>query len=447
MNFIPAFIRRRILHRLNLVKIVENIGWLFFDKILRMAVGLFVWVWIARYLGPEYFGLLSFAIAFTGLFGVVAGLGLHNIVVRDIARDSESASLTLGTTALLQLISGLVAFLIVLVSIAYLRPEDDLARSIVAILGLIIMFKASEVALYWFESQVQSKYTVWVQNSVFVVFAVIKVGMILQGASIFAFVWAMLAEAAVVALILLLVMNLRGQRLVHFTVSFKRAKTLLKDGWPLLLSVAAISVYTKIDQIMLGQMIGDKTVGIYGAAVRISELWYAIPVIFVSSLLPTILDAQKHSKELYYEKIQYLYDLMVIISISIALPMTFLATPIITLFFGPSYAEGGMILAIHIWAAVFVSLSVASGACFLAENRLTFTLQRTILGAVANVALNLILIPDFGMLGAALALVISQMLASLFYDLLHRETHKMLLMKLSSFNPVGIFKRFSQAKW
>ena len=136
MNFIPAFIRRRILHRLNLVKIVENIGWLFFDKILRMGVGLFVWVWIARYLGPEYFGLLSFAIAFTGLFGVVAGLGLHNIVVRDIARDSESASLTLGTTALLQLISGLVAFLLVLVSIAYLRPEDDLARSIVAILGL-----------------------------------------------------------------------------------------------------------------------------------------------------------------------------------------------------------------------------------------------------------------------------------------------------------------------
>ena len=447
MNFIPAFIRRRILHRLNLVKIVENIGWLFFDKILRMGVGLFVWVWIARYLGPEYFGLLSFAIAFTGLFGVVAGLGLHNIVVRDIARDSESASLTLGTTALLQLISGLVAFLLVLVSIAYLRPEDDLARSIVAILGLIMMFKASEVALYWFESQVQSKYTVWVQNSVFVVFAVIKVGMILQGASIFAFVWAMLAEAAVVALILLLVMNLRGQRLAHLTVSFERAKTLLKDGWPLLLSVAAISVYTKIDQIMLGQMIGDKSVGIYGAAVRISELWYAIPVVIVSSLLPTILDAQKHSKELYYEKIQYLYDLMVIISISIALPMTFLATPIITLFFGPSYAEGGMILAIHIWAAVFVSLSVASGVCFLAENRLTFTLQRTMLGAVANVALNLILIPDFGMLGAALALVISQMLASLFYDLLHRETHKMLLMKLSSFNPVTVYKRYCLINW
>ena len=90
MNLIPAFVHRRIAHRPNLVKIVDNIGWLFFDKILRMGVGLFVGVWIARYLGPEQFGLLSFAIAFVGLFGAIATLGLQGIVVRDIVRDPDS---------------------------------------------------------------------------------------------------------------------------------------------------------------------------------------------------------------------------------------------------------------------------------------------------------------------------------------------------------------------
>lgn len=447
MKLIPAFIRRRIAHRPNLVKIVDNIGWLFFDKILRMGVGVLVWVWIARYLGPEQFGLVNFALAFTGLFGAVAGLGLQGIVVRDLLRDPESASLTLGTAALLQIIGGVVTFLLILGSIAYLRPEDSLARSVVAILGAIMMFKASEIAVYWFESQVQSKYTVWVQNSVFAVFAALKGVMILQGASIFAFVWAMLCEAAVVAFILLFVMSLRGPRLASLAFSFAHAKTLLKDSWPLFLAAAAITVYVKTDQIMLGQMIGDESVGIYGAAVRISEAWYFVPVVIVSSLLPTILDAQKRGKELYYEKIQYLYDLMVIISLSVALPMTFLAAPLIRLLFGADYAEAGIVLVIHIWATVFVSLGVASSTWFLAENRLMLSLQRTLLGAVANVALNLLLIPDYGVVGAAVALVISQALASLFFDVLHRETHKMFLMKLSSLNPVAVYKRWCLAKW
>jgi PST family polysaccharide transporter len=294
---------------------------------------------------------------------------------------------------------------------------------------------------------VQSKYTVWVQNSVFAVFATLKGVMILQGASIFAFVWAMLCEAAAVALILLFVMNLRGPRLARLAFSFAQAKKLLKDSWPLFLSAAAITVYVKIDQIMLGQMIGDESVGIYGAAVRLSEAWYCIPVVIVSSLLPTILDAQKRSKELYYEKIQYLYDLMVIISISAALPMTFLATPLIRILFGSDYSEAGMVLAIHMWATLFVSLGVASSTWFLAENRLMLSLQRTLLGAVANVALNLLLIPDYGLVGAAVALVISQALASLFFDVLHRETHKMFLMKLSSLNPFAVYKRWCLTKW
>ena len=87
MNIVPAFLRRRIAHRPNLVKILDNIGWLFFDKVLRMGVGLLVGVWVARYLGPEKYGLFNFAAAFVGMFIAVSGLGLQSIVVRDIVRD------------------------------------------------------------------------------------------------------------------------------------------------------------------------------------------------------------------------------------------------------------------------------------------------------------------------------------------------------------------------
>ena len=149
MNIVPSFFRRRIAHRPNLLKIVDNIGWLFFDKVLRMGVGLLVGVWLARYLGPQQFGLFSFATAFIGLFGAVAGLGLQSIVVRDIVRDPTCKEETLGTAAVLQLAGGILAYGLILSTIFLLRSDDALAKWLVAILGSIMLFKASEVAMYW----------------------------------------------------------------------------------------------------------------------------------------------------------------------------------------------------------------------------------------------------------------------------------------------------------
>lgn len=407
-----------------------------------MGVGLFVGVWIARYLGPEQFGLLNFASAFVGLFSAIAVMGLHGIVVRDVVRNPEGARETLGTAAMLQLVGGFVSYFLILAVIAYLRPDDTMARSVVAILGSMMLLKSSEIAVYWFESQVQSKYTVWVQNSVFLIFAAVKVILILQEAPIIAFVWAMLGEGVLVAVILLLVLEKRGQALSSLRPSASRAQTLLKDSWPLILSAIAVTIYMKIDQIMLGQMIGDEAVGIYTAATRISEVWYFIPMAIVASVFPAILEAKKRSEEQYYARLQKLYDLMVMVSIAVALPMTFLATPIVTVLFGEAYQAAGTVLAIHIWASVFVFLGVASGKWFLAENRQILSMQRTLLGAVTNIALNLWWIPLYGVVGAASATVISYAIAAFISDLVCKETRQMFLMKISAMNPFSIYKRF-----
>jgi PST family polysaccharide transporter len=446
LNLIPSFLYRRIEHRPNLVKIVDNIGWLFFDKVLRMGVGLFVGVWVARYLGPEQFGLLSFATAFIGLFGAISTLGLQGIVVRDIVRNPEGKEEILGTAAVLQFLGGLIAYGLIITAIFWLRSDDALAKAIVAILGSMMLFKASEVAVYWFESQVLSKYTVWVQNGVFLVFATVKVGLILQNASLIAFAWAMMAEALVAALLILLMLGLRGPRLSRLTASFKRTKTLLADSWPLLLSGIAITIYMKIDQIMLGQMIGDEAVGIYSAAVRVSEVWYFVPMAIVASVFPAILEAKKRSEKQYYDRLQRLYDLIVWLAIAVALPMTFLSTAIVSLLFGDAYAQAGSVLAIHIWAAVFVFLGVASGKWFLAENRQILSLQRTVLGAFANIILNSLMIPKFGVLGAAWATVLSYATAAMFADLVHIETHRMFMMKINALNIAGAIARMSPLK-
>ena len=434
MNIVPAFVLRRIAHRPNLIKILNNIGWLFFDKVLRMGVGMLVVVWVARYLGTEQFGLFSFASAFVGMFASVAGLGMQSIVVRDIVRDPKYKEETLGSAAVLQLLGGLLAYGCALITIFWLRPEDNLAKYLVAILGSIFLFRFSDIALYWFESQILSKYIVWVQNSCFLFFAAIKVGLIINNAPMIAFAWATTAEALTVAVLIFLMLGLRGLKIHQLSFSLLRAKTLLTDSWPLLLSGMAIMLYMKIDQIMLGQMLGDKAVGIYSAAVRISEVWYFIPMAIAASVFPDILKAKERDNEIYLNLLQRLYDLMVCLSVAIALPMTILSTPIVVALFGSAYTESGPILAIHIWASVFVFLGVASNQWYVAENRLILGLQRTLLGLTINVIFNFILIPKFGVIGAAFAALLGQIAAAWLFDLIQPATREVFFMKLKSFN-------------
>jgi O-antigen/teichoic acid export membrane protein len=442
LKLIPVFIYRRIAHRTNLVMIVENISWLFLDKILRIGVGLLVGFLVARYFGPKQFGLFSFATALTDIFGTVAALGLQGIVVRDIVRNPGCTRETLGTAAALQLIAGLMSYLLMLVAISYLRPDDALARCIVAILGSIVLLEASKISVFLFESRVQLKYVVWVQSVVFVVFASIKIVLIYQKALLFAFVWATLAESVVVAVLILKVMHGRGLQLNTLHVSVDRAKSLLKDSWPLILSAVAISIYMKIDQIMLGQMVGDEAVGIYSAATRISEVWYFIPMVIATSVFPAILEAKKRSDEEYYLYLQKLFDVMAQIGLAIALLMTFLSTFIVTFVFGHAYRDAGQVLAIHVWAGVFVFLGVASSNWFLSENRQLMSFRRTLFGAISNVVLNLWLIPVYHGFGAALATVFSYAIAAFFADLAHKETRKLFFMKVAALNPLAVYYRF-----
>ena len=440
MSFIPAFVRRRFAHRPNLVKIVDNIGWLFFDKVLRLGVGLLVGVWVARYLGPEQLGLLTLALAFTGLFGAIASLGLQAIVVRDILRDPESERLTLGTAAMLQLAGGLLSFLLILGVIAFLRPDDALSRTFVAILGAMMLLKASEMMVCWCELQVLSKYTVWVQNSVFLFFAAVKVGLILFEASLSAFVWAMLAEATMVAVILLLVFTQRGPSITRLQASLGRAKTLLNDSWPLLLSEIAIMFYMKIDQIMLGQIAGNEAVGVYSAATRISEVWYFIIPIVLTSVFPTL--AKLHSNkslELSQRWVQA-YRLMFWLSVSVAVTLTFAAKFIVSFLFGEVYSAASIVLTIHVWAGINVAIGSVWSKWLLLENKLIIGLYGQLAGAIINVGLNLLLIPEFGVVGAALATLGSYWISNIIALSLYKpaETFKYI------FNAIAIQKRLKK---
>lgn len=435
MIFLPSHLRRRIEHRPSLSRILANLGWLTVDKILRMGVGLVIGVLVARHLGPEMFGALSFALAFVGLFGPLASLGLKQIVVRDLVKEAGAMAGILGTAAAMRLIAGLLTYGLLVGAILLLRPDDGLVTAMVIIIGLMVVVQVSEIAAFWFEAQVLSKYTVLATGVAFTVFTIVRIVLLLLEAPVMAFAIAASAEAAVSACLVVAIFLRKGHGPLSLDVHRDRARQLLRDSWPLFLSGAAIIIYMRIDQVMLGQMLDVGAVGIYSVAARISEVWYFVPTIIAASVFPALIATRERSEADYYARLQRLFDLLVWMAIAIAVPITLLATPLVTLLFGEAYREAGPVLAIHIWAGVFVFVGVASGKWYVLENRQILSLQRAVLGAVVNVGLNIMLIPHMGAAGAAWATLLSYAVAAFFADLMTSDTRPVFRMKLRTLWP------------
>ena len=432
LNCLPLFLRRKIEQRQDLQKMLGNTGWLFADKILRMGVGLIVGVWVARYLGPEQFGVMSYAGAFVTLFTVVAGLGLDGIVVRELVKEPTNQEEILGTAFILKLLGGVISTLAAGGAIMWLKSGDALTRLIVWVLAVGMIFQAFDVIDYYFQSRVTSKYSVWAKNLAFLLMALARVTLVLVRAPLIAFAFSALGEVVFGAIGLVVIYKANGNSLLKWKPALIKSKNLLKYSWPLILSGLSIVVYMKIDQVMLGSMIGNKSVGIYSAAVRISEIWYFIPTSICSSVFPSIIEAKALDEGLYYRRIQRLFNIMTALALCLAVPMSFLSTFVVTSLFGKGFAAAGSVLAIHIWTAVFVFLGVAQGSWDLTENLTKLSLLRMVSGAVINIILNLLLIPRYSVLGAAMATVISQAFSSVLLNLVFKRTRVMFYCQIKS---------------
>jgi PST family polysaccharide transporter len=429
-RFLPRFVRTRLEGRQNLQVIIANTGWLFADKILRMGVGLLVSIWVVRYLGPESFGVLSYATAFVALFTALATLGLDGIVVRELVRHPAVGREILGSAFLLRISAALAMILITVVTISCLRPGDGTTLMLVGLIAAGTFFQATDVIDFWFQSRVMSKYSVIARNAAFLLSAAVKVGLIIGHAPLVSFGGVVLLEAILASAGLLIAYARNGEQIRSWQGSLPRCRELLANSWPLILSGISVAVYMKIDQVMLGSMAGNQAVGIYSSATKISEIWYFIPMTIVSSVFPSIIHAKETDQGLYYRRMQRLFSLMAALSLSIAIPMTFLSTWLVTLLFGNSFAAAGPVLAVHIWASLFVFYGVAQSPWDLTENLTKLALCRISAGALLNVVLNIFLIPGYGAMGAALATVLSQACAAFFLNAAHKRTRPIFLSQV-----------------
>lgn len=412
VDYLPAPLRARLSGRPYLQQVMGNTAWLVGDRVVRMGISLIVGVWVARYLGPGDFGLFSYAIAFSTLFAAFATLGLEAIVIRDLVSQPEADGEILGSAFVMRMLGAVVAFGLAVSTIMLVRPGDALTQAMVAIVAAGAFFQAFDVIESRFQAKVVSKYTVLAKGVSFLVLSLVKIGLILAHAPVMAFAIASSAEIALGAVSLVIAYKAGLESLRRWRPTMARMTALFRDVWPYTLSNLVILLYMRVDQIMLGQMSGDQVVGVYSAAVRLAESWYFIPTAIVSSVFPSIVNSLATSETLFLGRLQRLYNLVALIGYAVAIPVTFLAPWIIGIIYGPDFQAAGPILVVLIWAGVFTSLGVARSSYMTAMNWTRLHFLTVLIGCLINIGLNLVLIPVYAGVGAAVASLVAYWFAA-----------------------------------
>lgn len=426
-----------------LKKYFKNTGLLMIGRIGSLAIKMVTSIYVANYLLPEKNGILNTSMAYVFLFAALAGLGLDSFIVKELHQFPKKRDTILGTSFLLKSAAGLIC--IPLIFLAWqIFPLTDIRYTFILILSFAGLFQSFTVVDAYFQSEVQSKYIMQVQIIGNILSALLKFALVfIFKAELIYFAYAFTLDVLLVSVGYVFMYNRKGRRILDWNFDKQLAKKLLHLSWPLIISGIMVSIYMKIDAIMLKEILGDdvgtRASGAYATVVMFSEALNFIPVVIVSSLFPAILNAKRDDSVRYQKRLQNLFDLMVWLGLAFAIFISF-ASPYIYSAFKPSYATAAPVLAMHVWGSLFVFLGVASSQFLIAENLNKLTFIRTGFGAIVNIGLNFLLIPSMGMMGTAIATVIAYFSAT-FLIIFIPKTRPQGIMMLKSLFLVSAFQK------
>lgn len=414
-----------------------NTVWLLAEKGLRIVDAFFIGIWLARYLGPDDFGILSYAESFVYLFAAFAALGLDQIVVRELVKDSSKRDEILGTTLGLRLI-GFVVMFAGIVFVTRLLDNTAIKNTMVMVIALTIFFQSIRGVDFYFQSKVLSKYTV-ISNFVAVgVLSIVKVILILSEAPLIYFAYALVLEWILISIGYIISYVYHKKSFLKWRFKWSIAKSLLKKSWFLIIGSVAAALYMKIDQVMIDEILDERSVGLYSVAVKMTSIWIFVTVAITQSVFPSLVSMRKKDKGLFLKRLQQLYDVLIKIAVVVSILYMIFASYFVPLLFGSEYTESSPILVLYIWSIVFVFLSNGSWGYYLNENLEKFSSIRLVIGAIVNISLNVFFIEWYGLIGAAYATLISYAISGYFVNALFKKTRINFYLQTRAF--LNIFK-------
>ncbi len=388
--------------RTNLQRIGSNVAWLVVNRVVTKVASLVAIALIARYLGAKHYGALSYTLILTGMFGAVANMGLDGILIRELVRAPEKSATVLGTGLVLRLAGAFAAFLLV-ASAAALDPATQPLLPLFLVIASSFFPQAFEITDLWFQKNIQSKFPVLGRTVAVILGAALKAVLVFLEAPLIWFAWACLAEAFLNSLAVVIVFRLRGQTFTNWNFCPRLARDLIRDSWPLVVSGLLVTLYMRLEQLLVRTFFGYSSLGVYNTASQITEAWSFIPAFVLSSIYPLLVEERKTSPQKFEARLQTVFDALTGAGYLVAAGVACAAPILITGLFGDAYSQAVPVLIIQsLGAPIFFSGAVRA-QYFLLENLNVYHTLTASLGIAVNVALSLFLMPHLGISGAALA--------------------------------------------
>ncbi len=388
--------------------IVRNLTALGIAEIVTNLLSFFLMILIARTLGGKGVGVYSFAFAFAGIFALVSGLGLPSLMVRDISRDKSLAEKYLQNILAMRTILCTITLLLPIIVIFFIEDDIFVVKNVIlaAVANFFVIYS------YPFQSLLRAYEQMATESVSRIVERIIALSL---GIFVLLNGYGLLALMAVLVLsnfVSFLVYLPKASKLadIKFEFDYKFWRQLVKNGMPFFLTAFFLTLYFKIDIIMLSMIKDYSVTGIYSAAYKIIDVASKVPFIIIAVLFPAMSQLHKISKEnlkwLYSKSFYYLY----ILALPMALGVTMLSSRIILFVYKSEFAQSSIALQILIWAEFFIFLNFLMGFLLNSIDKQHIFTWCIGVGAVSNIVLNFVLIHYFSYIGAGIATVLTELI-------------------------------------
>lgn len=414
-------------------RVLKNASWIVGCKIIQSLISFVIGIFTARYLGPSNYGLISYAASLVAFFVPIMQLGLPDILVKEFVSHPENEGKILGTSLVFNIISAF-ASIIGIFTFSLVANVDDRATSIVCLLySLTLIFQATEMTLYWFQAKLLSKFPSIASLVGYTITAVYKVYILFSGKSIVWFAITHVIEAFVISVLLLLVYFLKFKKTLSFSLSM--GKGMISRSKYYISSGLMIVVFQQTDKIMIKFMLGETETGYYSSAISCIAITGFLFSAIIDSARPWVLEGKSSSNKMFEERVTVLSSIVITVSLLQSIFMTLLADYIVMILYGKQFLPAAGILKVAVWYVTFSYIGNVRNVWILGEDKQKYLPVINVIGASANVLLNLLFIPILGATGAALASVCTQFFTNFVLSLIFKSMRPVGFIIIKSLNP------------
>ena len=423
-------------------RIVKNASWIIGCKLLKAMLTLITTMLTARYLGPSNFGLINYAASLVTFMTPLMKLGLDSTLVYEIVKEQKKEGEIIGSSIIMCLTSAILSLAGMILFVLFANAGEIDTLIVCVLYGLSLIFSALEMIQYWFQAKLMSKYASISMLISYIIMTITQIYFLITNKGVYWFALSHSLDFLLISILLFIIYKKKVTEKLSF--SWNRCKELLNKSRYYIISSLMVTIFAQTDRVMLKLMVGNDSVGYYSAAVTCANMFAFVFAAIIDSIRPIVFEAQKKGEEPFNNSMIKMYCILIYFSLFVSLIMSLFSFFIINIMYGALYSESILALRIIVWYSTFSYIGSARNIWIMAKGLHKCLWRINLSGAVANIVINFLLIPKYGIYGAAIASLLTQIFTNVVIGFIYKPIYKNNELMIAALNPkvlIGILHK------